>query len=91
MGGSLERSCCVVPHLCCRKSKQNCEAASTFLNALQPRKHPFPCPSISAPAQVFISDKTRAKALAAPGGEPPNRIKKQLLAEVGRGRGRGRV
>ncbi|PRW20260.1 IQ and AAA domain-containing 1 [Chlorella sorokiniana] len=32
--------------------------------------------------QVFISDKTRAKVLAPPGGEPPNRIKKQLLAEV---------
>ena len=36
-------------------------------------------------AQAFISDKTRAKALAPPGGEPPNRIKKQLLAEVGEG------
>jgi hypothetical protein len=32
--------------------------------------------------QVFVSDKTRAAALAPPGGEPPNRIKKQLLAEV---------
>lgn len=33
--------------------------------------------------KVFISDKTRAKALAG-GGEPCNRIKKHLLAEVGR-------
>lgn len=32
--------------------------------------------------QVFVSDKTRAKTLTPPGGEPPNRIKKQLLAEV---------
>ncbi|KAL4420798.1 hypothetical protein ABPG75_010454 [Micractinium tetrahymenae] len=32
--------------------------------------------------QVFVSDKTRARALAGPGGEPPNRIRKQLLAEV---------
>ena len=38
--------------------------------------------------QVFVSDKTRATALAPPGGEPPNRIKKQLLAEV-RQRGGG--
>lgn len=39
--------------------------------------------------QVFVSDKTRAAALAPPGGEPPNRIKKQLLAEVRRRAGRG--
>ena len=37
--------------------------------------------------QVFVSDKTRAAALAPPGGEPPNRIKKQLLAEVHEQRG----
>ena len=40
------------------------------------------------PEQVFVSDKTRAAALAPPGGEPPNRIKKQLLAEVRRRAGR---
>lgn len=47
------------------------------------RSHPPPNPA-NLP-QVFVSDKTRAKALAAalPGGEPPNRVKKQLLAEVG--------
>lgn len=32
--------------------------------------------------QVFVLDRTRARALAGPGGEPPNRIRKQLLAEV---------
>ena len=40
--------------------------------------HPGPLP----PPQVLISDKTRAKALAPPSGEPPNRIRKQLLAEA---------
>ena len=35
------------------------------------------------PPQVFVSDKTRAKALAPPGGEPPNRIRKHLVAEAG--------
>lgn len=32
--------------------------------------------------RVFVLDKTRARALAGPGGEPPNRIRKQLLSEV---------
>ena len=32
--------------------------------------------------QVFVSDKTRAKELTPPGGEPPNRIRKLLAAEV---------
>lgn len=38
--------------------------------------------------QVFVLDRTRARALAGPGGEPPNRIRKQLLAEVRPGLGR---
>jgi hypothetical protein len=32
--------------------------------------------------QVFVSDKARAALATPPGGEPPNRVRKALLAEV---------
>lgn len=36
--------------------------------------------------QVFITDRARLSLLTPPGAEPPNRIRKQLAAEVGRNR-----
>jgi hypothetical protein len=37
---------------------------------------------ISDAEQIFIQDKSRAAALAPPGGEPPCRLRRQLLAEA---------